>query len=94
MVLYELATGKKPIDAMERLAKDMLVPPGEIRKDISQNLNDIIMKAIKLNPSERFQTVEEFERELIRDGEVIRKIRRIVICEMVLMGVSIFLCVI
>lgn len=57
-------TGNKIPDAFERACKDTLVPPKTIRPDISDDLNDIIMKAVSINPEQRFQTVDELEEKL------------------------------
>lgn len=74
-VLYELTTGKKVPDALSRIREDTLIEPKRIRRDISDDLNYIIMKALFLKSEKRFQDAEEFERALIRDGNAVQKMR-------------------
>ena len=63
--LYEMLTGKVPFDgetAVEVAVKHMnekMVPPTQLKSDIPQDLEDIVMKATDKNPSKRFQNMDE-----------------------------------
>ena len=66
-VTYELITGKSPfsgtsvIDNMNiRTGKTPIKLPHQVKEDCPENWEYIIMKALSLNPDERFQTVADF----------------------------------
>ena len=61
--LYYCVTGTKPSRADSR-KETRLVPPIEINPKISEKTNDLILKAMELNPDDRFQNVSEFLYEL------------------------------
>jgi serine/threonine-protein kinase len=69
-VLYELTTGKKPFDggsAFEVMAQQVgkvPVPPIEVDPTVPVALSDAILRALKKDPGERFQTVVEFRQVL------------------------------
>lgn len=64
-LLYEMSTGKLPYDAENSVSvalmhiKDDPVPPREINRKIPEGLEQIIIKAMKRPPIERFQTAGE-----------------------------------
>ncbi|MCR4599314.1 MAG: protein kinase [Acetatifactor sp.] len=59
-VLYRSLTGKMPIEASDRLEQDDLKAPNEINPEIPEKLNNIILRAMAIQPDLRFQTDEEF----------------------------------
>ena len=70
VVMYEMLTGKVPFDAdtpvsiaLKHMQEDP-VEPIKINKDIPFALNQIIMKAMKKDPNERYQNATEIIRDL------------------------------
>ncbi len=59
-VLYQLCTGKRVPEAIERQIKDCLAAPKTMNPEISDCLNDAVMKALRLDTDERYQSAEEF----------------------------------
>jgi serine/threonine protein kinase len=63
---YTLLTGQIAADALHRITSvgsehnDPLVPVKELVPAVSQQISDIISKAMSINKNERFATVEEF----------------------------------
>lgn len=70
IVLYEMITGKVPFDgetAIEVAIKHMneeMTPPSRLLPAIPQDVEDIIIKATKKNPDERYNTVDEMITDL------------------------------
>ena len=66
VILYEMVTGQVPFEAETPLAiilkhvSDPLPPPSLIKKDISQTLEQVILKALAKDPEDRFATAAEF----------------------------------
>ena len=66
IALYEIVTGKQPFKRDSDFAimaahmKEMPQHPIELRPDMPQGLNDIILMAIAKDPSQRFQTADAF----------------------------------
>jgi Tol biopolymer transport system component len=59
--LYTLLTGQTPPDSMERLLGNAkLVPPKDLRPDLSEEVNDALLRALELKPDERFENLEDF----------------------------------
>lgn len=72
IVLYEMVTGKIPFDAETPVAvalkhiQDQAVQPMDLNPDISNGINDIIMKAIRKDMGTRYQTASEMLEDLHR----------------------------
>ena len=64
-MLYRAVTGIMPPEATNRRKEECLIPPKEINHDISDNLNNIILRAMAMQPELRFQTTEEFRNALV-----------------------------
>jgi serine/threonine protein kinase len=70
VVLYELATGKKPFDGssafevMAQQVSNVPVAPIEIDPTVPQELSNAILRALNKDPEERFQTAIEFRQVL------------------------------
>jgi serine/threonine-protein kinase len=63
--LYYAITKTLPIDAIDRsIGKLPLKPPKHFNKNISDEFNNIILKAMDLNREDRYQTVEEMKADL------------------------------
>jgi serine/threonine protein kinase len=71
-VLYELLTGQRPLRAenLEALLKKITelepLPPSEIRKDLPNALDPVILRALKKNPAARYATWAEFAQALAK----------------------------
>ncbi len=67
---YELVTGELPfrgksvIETMTQRLAGITIPPHERRQDCPKELSDIILKAMKKDPAERFQSAEEMAGKL------------------------------
>ena len=65
--LYRTITGKDPVESVNRFFEefvdknDQLVEPKEYIPDIPDNLNNLIVKGMSIEPALRFRSVEEFE---------------------------------
>ena len=58
--MYYCLTGAKPIDSMERKAGAELEKPTKLGAKISPAIEAVILKAMEIDPSKRYQTMEEF----------------------------------
>jgi serine/threonine-protein kinase len=80
VVLYECVTGRTPFVAdsfnelLFKIALEEAPRPKSLRPDITEELDEIIMKAIARDPEQRFQKAEELEDALVglmqRSGEI------------------------
>ncbi len=62
---YYAITGKRPPDSIERMDEDNLIPPSAIGIHIPYEAEEAILKALNLQPVERFQSMEEFRKALL-----------------------------
>ncbi len=63
--LYYAITRALPMDAIDRsIGKLPLTPPKHFNKSISDEFNNIIVKAMNLNREERYQSVEDMKADL------------------------------
>lgn len=58
-LFYEMLTGKRPLEATDRIMEDELVLPSQMGVKMEENLERVIQKALALNPEDRFQSVRE-----------------------------------
>ena len=72
IVLYELLTGKLPFTgetpleiAMKHLS-EIPKPPSALRPEVSPDLDMVVLRALAKDPSDRFESAEEMDRELGR----------------------------
>lgn len=85
-VLYEMLTGIKPDESINRKIEDLVVEPRKLNQDVPAHINSAVMRALAIQPEIRFQTVDQFSRALISEKEVrdakkeirFRKRRRII----------------
>ena len=74
VVLYEMATGRRPFDGATTaaVAGDILhapvVPPRQLRPEVSAHLEQIILKCLEKAPSSRYQSAAELTSDLRRVG--------------------------
>ena len=70
VVLYELLTGRVPFDAESAVTialkqvSEEPVPPSQYNPAISEQLEDVVTKALQKDPAYRFQDADEFIRAL------------------------------
>ncbi|HEY3207068.1 MAG TPA: Stk1 family PASTA domain-containing Ser/Thr kinase [Gaiellaceae bacterium] len=72
IVLYEMLTGKVPFTgdtpleiAMKHLS-EVPVPPSEIRPEVPEDLDLVVLRALAKDPDDRYQTAEEMDADLGR----------------------------
>jgi len=61
---YFALTGKVPPDAIERIAEDTLEPPSALGSDLSAGEEQVLLKGLAVQASERWQTMGEFRAAL------------------------------
>ncbi len=70
IILYELATGRRPFtgttpaDVSSSILRDVPVPVVSVRADLPRDLNRIITRCLEKNPRDRFQTARDVYNEL------------------------------
>lgn len=69
-VFYEMITGQKPMDALDRIAQDELKKPGIFHVKADEYLERIILKALALEPQMRFQSVQQMKAALVEQKKV------------------------
>lgn len=100
-VLYEMLTGKKPDESINRKVMDELRAPNEMNSKVPKNISNAVMRALAVQPEIRFQTANEFAKALIspkqiRDAKAEirhRKMRRnlkVLLLFLVIAGVSLW----
>ena len=62
--LYYSITGIRPDDALERLDEDIVAKPSVLGVEISKGQEAALMKAMAVDPENRFQTMKEFRNAL------------------------------
>lgn len=62
---YFALTGKRPPDSVERLDEDDLVPPTSLGVQLSGPAEDAILKALNVQPADRFQSMAAFKNALL-----------------------------
>ena len=67
---YYAITGKRPPDSVERMDDDELVPPSSLGVQISPHVEDAILKALNVQPQDRFQSMAEFKAALLGQAPV------------------------
>jgi serine/threonine-protein kinase len=76
MMLYETLTGRLPFDSenefelMKMQTEHMPVAPRELNPNIPEAVEEAIMRAIRKDPAERFQTAGDFREMLMESGLV------------------------
>ncbi len=59
-VFYEMLAGEKPMEAPDRKISDKLKEPSYYNPQAEERLDNVILKAMALNPKLRFQTIDAF----------------------------------
>ena len=68
--LYYIITGVKPDESSNRKIQDIVEEPNKLDDSIPQYINDTILKAMAMEPSLRFESVDEFEKSLRKEIKV------------------------
>lgn len=71
-VMYEMATGKHPFidgatttwEVLGNIANAKHLSPKELRPELSEKFNDIIMRLLAKRPALRYRSIELFQRAL------------------------------
>lgn len=73
--LYTLLTGREPIESLQRVVKDSLLPPKRINSSISSGISDVIQNSMQVNPNRRYQDIKLFKTALLSasSGQRIKK---------------------
>jgi serine/threonine-protein kinase len=75
-MLYEMLTGRPPFEGadifavMQQHLKTAPEPPTRINKTVPPGLNGIVLKALRKNPDERYQSAAEMAADLNRSDEL------------------------
>jgi len=69
-VLYEMLTGIKPDESINRKVEDLVEHPRNINKDVSKSLSNAVMRAMAVNQEIRFQNVDQFAKALVASKAV------------------------
>lgn len=65
VLLYKFLTGRTPHETANQLINNIPYPrPREINDNISQNIEEIILKLLKRDPEERYKNIAEVKRDL------------------------------
>ncbi|MFN2645249.1 MAG: protein kinase [Burkholderiales bacterium] len=75
VVLYELLTGRKPFLAenlpalSDKIVKLPALPPTEVRRELPQELDAVVLRALAKSPAQRYASWGDFALALSRVGE-------------------------
>lgn len=75
VILYEMLAGRVPftgddvMELLQRVIRDVPVPPSELRAEIPRALDQVVLKALSKSPSDRYPTIAEFA-EALEDATV------------------------
>ncbi len=62
--LYRLVTGKDPLESVQRMAGEKLMPVRELNPRASEMLAQVIERAMALDPNQRYQSAADFLKAL------------------------------
>lgn len=66
VILYEMLSGRVPFTAddvmelLQRVIRDVPVPPSQLRSEIPAELDHVILRALSKSPADRYPTILEF----------------------------------
>jgi hypothetical protein len=75
-VLYQLLTGQRPFPAtsmeelFHKIANESPAAPGAIRREVPQQLGDIVLKVMSKRPEDRYPTWADLALELAQAGKL------------------------
>jgi TolB-like protein len=82
VVLYEMATGRRPFSEttgpvlIDAILNHEPRPPGELNRQISPGLENVILKALDKDPNHRYQTAHDMQVDLERQSAGILPLAR------------------
>lgn len=68
--LYRILTGVVPEESIDRAKQDELQPPSAFNVAVSKRLDNIVLKAMAINPDYRFRTIKEMRSALENETSV------------------------
>jgi eukaryotic-like serine/threonine-protein kinase len=77
VVLYELLTGQRPFSGanleqlMGHILKTEPTPPSALRKELPKSIDAVVLRAMKKDAVQRYETWPEFALELSKAGELV-----------------------
>lgn len=69
-LFYEIITGERPLAATDRMIEDDLELPTKLGVEVDENLEKAILKAMALDPEQRFHSIQEFYDTVAESREV------------------------
>ena len=69
--LYYMLTGMKPEESTNRKIKDNVLPPHLLLAQIPEYVSNTVMQAMSIDSKFRFSNVDDFEKGLLREKEVL-----------------------
>lgn len=67
VLLYQMLTGRTPHETPIQVINNIPFPmPREINDNISIDLEDVILKALRRNPEDRYQNIDDFKEDIIQ----------------------------
>lgn len=70
VILYEMLAGRVPfsgddvMELLQRVIRDVPVPPSHLRGEIPKALDDVMLKSLSKSPNDRYPTISEFAEAL------------------------------
>lgn len=69
--LYRMITGEIPPEALDRLDTDELIKPSELGIAIPERAERVLIKALSVNGSDRYQSMDAFKNAFTSDEDII-----------------------
>lgn len=69
-MMYRAVTGVMPEESTNRIKEECLAQPKDLNPLISEKLNNVILRAMAMQPELRFQNTEEFRQALLEQKNV------------------------
>ncbi|WNS77450.1 protein kinase [Bacillus sp. DTU_2020_1000418_1_SI_GHA_SEK_038] len=67
---YRAIVGHVPPESLDRLEEDAIIPPSKLGVDIPAKAEAALMKALSVKAADRFQSMDEFQQELLENLQV------------------------
>lgn len=64
--LYFLLTATQPLESVQRVIKDDLTAPHVLNPSVSPHVSAAILRAMHIDPEQRFQNIQEFKQALLQ----------------------------
>lgn len=75
--LYKMITGIVPPDVMQRQRKDKIIPPSDVDCAIPEGAEAALMRALSLQPEDRYATAQAFLNALTEGEDAQRELKRL-----------------